>query len=94
MKLHEYLSSDGALTVAQLRERIGVKSDAQVRQWQHGYADRRPSPEHCIAIERATEGKVRLWDLRPNDWHRIWPMVIGTPGAPDVPSPEQAEQGA
>lgn len=25
-----------------------------------------------------------LWDLRPDDWHRIWPELVGTKGAPDV----------
>jgi len=88
MKLHEYLSGPGALTVAQLREAVGVKSDAQVRQWQHGYADRQPSPEYCVAIERATDGAVRRWDLRPDDWHRIWPELIGADGAPSVPEAE------
>jgi DNA-binding transcriptional regulator YdaS (Cro superfamily) len=75
MNLHDYLASPGALTVGQLRERIGVKSDAQVRQWQHGYADRKPSPEYCVAIERATEGKVSRRDLRPDDWAAIWPEL-------------------
>lgn len=28
------------------------------------------------------------WHLRPNDWHLIWPELIGTPGAPTVPEPE------
>jgi DNA-binding transcriptional regulator YdaS (Cro superfamily) len=81
MRLAEYFST-GAMTVAQLRERIGVKSDAQVRQWQHSYADRQPSPEYSVAIERATDGVVRRWDLRPDDWHRIWPELIGADGAP------------
>lgn len=75
MNLNEYLSSEGALSVSQLRERIGVKSDAQIRQWQHGYADRRPSPEYCVAIEVATGGKVTRRDLRPDDWMRIWPEL-------------------
>jgi DNA-binding transcriptional regulator YdaS (Cro superfamily) len=88
MKLDRYLAAPGALTVAQLRERIGVKSDAQVRQWQHGYADRQPNPEYCVSIERATDGLVRRWDLRPDDWHRIWPELIGAEGAPAVPQAE------
>jgi DNA-binding transcriptional regulator YdaS (Cro superfamily) len=75
MKLHEYLSSPGALTVAQLAERIGAKSDAQIRQWQHGYADRKPGPEYCVAIERETGGKVTRKDLRPDDWQAIWPEL-------------------
>lgn len=24
-----------------------------------------------------------LWDLRPNDWHVIWPELIGTEGSPE-----------
>jgi DNA-binding transcriptional regulator YdaS (Cro superfamily) len=35
---------------------------------------------------------VRRWDLRPGDWHRIWPELVGLPGAPDVPAAEAAEQ--
>lgn len=78
MKLHDYLKSPGALTVAQLREAIGARNDDQVRQWQHGYAGRLPSPENCAAIERATEGAVTCEELRPDDaWTRIkdraWP---------------------
>ena len=78
MNLHEYLSSPGALTVAELRDRIGAKSDAQLRQWQHCYADRRPSPENCVALERATDKKVTRQDLRPDDWQAIWPELATT----------------
>jgi DNA-binding transcriptional regulator YdaS (Cro superfamily) len=84
MTLNEYLRRPGSLTVAQLRAATGVKSDAQIRQWQHGYADRVPSPENAVAIERETGGAVRRWDLRPNDWHRIWPELVGAEGAPEV----------
>lgn len=84
MKLRDYLASEGALTVAQLAQMIGVPSDQQVRQWQHGYAKRVPSARYCAAIERATEGKVRRWDLRPKDWHEIWPELRDEGGAPEV----------
>ena len=40
--------------------------------------------DHCAAIELATDGAVMRWDLRPHDWHRIWPELIGQPGAPKV----------
>ena len=75
MKLKEYLSMPGSLSVAQLAEKIGVKSDVQVRQWQHGYADRKPSPGYAVAIERATKGAVTRKDLRPDDWRQIWPEL-------------------
>lgn len=90
MILDRYLNEPGALTVSQLREKIGVKSDIQIRQWRHGYAGRRPSPEYATAIEQATVGRVMRWDLRPEDWHRIWPELIGAMGAPDVPAEAKA----
>lgn len=46
------------------------------------------SPEKCVSIERKTNGELRRWDLRPRDWHLIWPELIGTPGAPE---PQQKE---
>ena len=84
MNLNDYLKRPGSLSVSQLRAAIGIKSDAQIRQWQHGYADRLPSPENCVCIEQATDGAVMRWDLRPDDWHRIWPELIGAEGAPDI----------
>ena len=41
-------------------------------------------PAHCTAIEQATDHTVMRWDLRPDDWHRIWPELIGQVGAPEV----------
>jgi len=75
MKLHEYLTSPGSLSISELREAIGVKSDAQIRQWQHGYAYRRPSPEYCVLIERHTKGAVTRKELR-DDWQAIWPELV------------------
>lgn len=77
MTLNEYLNMPGALTPVQLAELINVKSAAQVRQWQHGYANRVPSPENCVAIERVTGGKVTREQLRPKDAVRIWPELAG-----------------
>lgn len=81
MTLNEYLKSPGAMSVAQLKAALGVKNDAQIRQWQHGYADRRPEPATCVAIERATGGKVTRADLRPKDWHLIWPELVTSESA-------------
>lgn len=33
------------------------------------------SPSHCTSIEKLTHGQVTRKDLRPNDWHRIWPEL-------------------
>jgi DNA-binding transcriptional regulator YdaS (Cro superfamily) len=58
-------------------------SPPTVNQWVKAV---RPIPaEACVLIEQATSAKVMRWDLRPNDWHRIWPELIGKDGAPEVP---------
>ena len=33
------------------------------------------SPERCVLIEEVTKGKVTRKDLRPDDWHLIWPEL-------------------
>ncbi len=44
-----------------------------VSQWRAGI---RPIPvERCAAIEAATNGAVTRRDLRPDDWHLIWPEL-------------------
>jgi DNA-binding transcriptional regulator YdaS (Cro superfamily) len=45
--------------------------------------------ERAADIERACQGAVRRWDLRPDDWHRIWPELVGTEGAPPVDVPQE-----
>ena len=61
---------------------LGVSPQA-VCFWRDG--KRRFPVEHCATIEAASA--VSRWDLRPDDWHRIWPELIGTAGAPPVPEP-------
>ena len=31
---------------------------------------------HCVAIERLCKGRVTRKDLRPHDWHEIWPELV------------------
>ncbi|MFH8134186.1 transcriptional regulator [Pantoea osteomyelitidis] len=31
------------------------------------------SPARCIEIEKVTGGAVTRADMRPDDWHKIWP---------------------
>lgn len=50
--------------------------------------DERPVPvRFCARIETATDRAVRRWDLRPNDWHEIWPDLLKDPEAPEPPAP-------
>lgn len=43
-----------------------------------------------VPAERCSEVAALLGmqrhELRPDDWHRIWPELIGQPGAPAIPS--------
>lgn len=82
MDLDQYLSSPGAMTISQLRNRMfelgfEVKSTAQIRQWRHGYSERRPDTEYCVGLELATNGLVTRQELRPDDWWRKWPELPG-----------------
>lgn len=52
------------------------------------YGLRTCSPELAAALDRASGGIVRRWDMRPDDWHLIWPELIGTEGAPEVKTVE------
>jgi len=58
--------------ISALARIVGVKPPT-VSQWASGA---RPVPiERCLAIERATKGEVTRRDLRPDDWHLIWPEL-------------------
>lgn len=92
MDLNSYLSAPGAPTVSELRDRMvglgfEVKSDAQIRQWRVRYRGRLPTPIYCVGLERATDGAVTRKDLRPWDWHLIWPELSGQ--SPDQPMPPE-----
>jgi DNA-binding transcriptional regulator YdaS (Cro superfamily) len=57
---------------AALARLIGV-SPPTVQQWANGS---RPVPlDRCVRIEQVTNGAVTRKDLRPNDWHLIWPEL-------------------
>ena len=66
---------------------LGV-SKAAVNQWK--LPERKVPIEQCVSIEVMTGRRVRRWHLRPLDWHRIWPELVGLEGAPPVASMEAA----
>ena len=58
-----------------LANALGI-ADAQVNQWVTG---RRSVPvKYCQSIVELTEGLVSLQELRPDDWHLIWPAPKST----------------
>jgi DNA-binding transcriptional regulator YdaS (Cro superfamily) len=79
--LRKYLDGLERGGIANFASSIGITpvylSQLAVRQ-----DGRVPSPELCVVIEKATSRVVMRWDLRPNDWHRIWPELIGREDAP------------
>ena len=40
----------------------------------------------AVGIEQATAGAVMRWDLRAEDWHRIWPELRAAADAPPLPA--------
>lgn len=70
MDLHSYLTTTE--TAAALAARLDV-SPGLVSQWRSGATA--VTPERCIEIEHATGGAVTRRELRPGDWHRIWPEL-------------------
>lgn len=73
MKLSDYLNSHGSQSV--LARGIGAQPQL-VWQWVKGV---RPVPvSRCLPIEHFTAGAVTRKDLRPDDWHEIWPELAAT----------------
>ncbi len=90
MTLAEYIRLErGRMAVVAARAGLAA---AFVSQMVNGV--RRVPAERAADIEAACEGAVRRWDLRPDDWHRIWPELIDAEGAPDVPQAEEARDAA
>lgn len=65
--------------LAKLARALNVTTQA-VCQWRD-----RPVPvARCAAIEELCNKKVRRWDLRPDDWHLIWPELRSRSNAPPI----------
>jgi DNA-binding transcriptional regulator YdaS (Cro superfamily) len=84
MNLKDWISSRHGAQ-AELARATGIHAPS-ISQWASGL--RQVPIPRCKQIEDATGGAVTRRDLRPDDWHRIWPELIGT-----TPAPEQAQAG-
>ncbi len=83
MKLREWTKEVAGRPI-ELATAIGA-SPVLISQWSTGA---RPVPiERCVPIERATDGAVSRRDLRPDDWHEIWPELV-------ISEPNQANPSA
>lgn len=78
MKLKDYVAERGA--TAALARQIGAQPQLM---WQWASGVRVVPIERCVPIERATDGAVTRRDLRPDDWHEIWPeLAFSEPNPP------------
>ena len=76
--LHKAVSIAGSQKA--LADQIGVVQSAVANWLKRGNIP----AEHCLAIEKATGGKVTRQELRPDDAHRIWPDLV-EPGHVQAP---------
>lgn len=80
-----YKAIEAAGGPARVAELLGVTTQA-VCFWRDG---KREMPvKHLAQLEAATGGVVRRWHMRPDDWHLVWPELVGIDGAPDAPAVE------
>lgn len=74
MKLIDYLQQFKKPTREVFAERCGT-SIGHMTNIAYGY---KPcSPELAVAIEQVSGRAVTRQELRPHDWPRIWPELIG-----------------
>ena len=88
MNLRTFLDSLDRGGIAKFAGKVSV-SPIYLSQLAAVQDGRVPSPGLCVSIEQATNRVVMRWDLRPDDWHRIWPELIGIEGAPEIPTTEE-----
>ena len=74
MKLRPYLDTLRRGGVSEFAARIGV-SPVYLSQLAVEQDGRVPSPALCVVIERESCRSVCRQDLRPDDWHLIWPEL-------------------
>jgi DNA-binding transcriptional regulator YdaS (Cro superfamily) len=76
---------------AAVARRVGAQP-ASVSEWRKKRIPDSRLIQLGAEIERL--GIMRRWHLRPDDWHRIWPELIGAEGAPPVPAEQQEVRDA
>lgn len=88
MNLRTFLDGLPRGGITEFAGKAGI-SPIYLSQLAAGQDERVPSPELCVVLESITDRTVTRRDLRPKDWHRIWPELITADGAPAIPEPEQ-----
>lgn len=88
MGLKEFLK---AMPDDDARERFAAECETTLGHMRNcAYGQKQLAAANCVLVEQRSDSAVRRWDLRPDDWHRIWPELINSPGAPAVAVAEEA----
>jgi hypothetical protein len=74
--------------------RLADISQPSVSNWRHKGVPKDKLMLLAPEIERRSNQRWPRWALFPDDWHRIWPELIGADGAPPVPEGEAVREGA
>ena len=72
MNLKEFISTSERGTASKLAAFLGVSS-SYLSQMASGLSA--ISEKRCVQIEKFSEGRLSRRDLRPDDWHLIWPEL-------------------
>src|SRR4051794_11851246 len=83
MNLKEYIAGSKRGTAKKLAESLGI-SQSYLSQMASGQSP--ISQERCVVIEQVTGGMVPRWELKPGNWHKLWPELVGTAGSPPIPT--------
>jgi len=81
MNLSDYVKAERGRGAA-VAAFVGVHP-VMVSQWASGI--KAVPAERCADVEAATAGAVTRRELRPEDWHRIWPELV----TDEHPAPEE-----
>lgn len=74
------------------RKRIAVKVGVNEQYLYQCLTGRRDmNPAEARRIEDDSEREIRRWDICQKSWHLIWPELVGTDGAPEVPEAAKQE---
>lgn len=65
-----------------LAKALGYDDLRNVSYWARG--ERPFPPQHCVSVEEQSKGAIMRWDLRPDDWHLIWPELRKRKDAPPI----------
>jgi DNA-binding transcriptional regulator YdaS (Cro superfamily) len=70
-----------------IAERVGINAQ-YLYQCLTGRRDM--DPAQAVEVERQSKKAIRRWDLRRNDWWRVWPELVGAKGAPEPTAPAES----